>query len=41
MRDEYYDGIHYGNPTSLITLKRDKLKIILRTIEESCDLSSL
>ena len=28
MRDEYCDEIHYGNPTSLITLKRDELKLI-------------
>ena len=27
MRDEYRDGIHYGNPMSLITLRRDKLKL--------------
>ena len=31
MHDEYCDGIYYGNPTSLITL---------RTIEESCVLYS-
>jgi len=36
MCDEYCDGIHYGNPTSLITLRRDELKLILRTIEELC-----
>ena len=33
---EYCDGIHYGNLFSLITLRRDELKIILRIIEESC-----
>ena len=27
MRDEYCDGIHCGNPTSLITSKREKLKL--------------
>ena len=27
MCDEYFDEIHCGNQTSLITLRRDKLKL--------------
>jgi len=27
MRDEYYDGIHYRNLTSLITLRRNEIKL--------------
>ena len=27
MRNEYCDGIHCGNPTSLITLRLDELKL--------------
>ena len=27
MHDEYYDEIHRGNTTSLITLRRDELKL--------------
>jgi len=32
MRDEYCDGIHYGNLTSLITLRRDELKLFCKQL---------
>jgi len=33
LRDDYCDGIHYRNPMSWITLRLNKLKWFLKTIE--------
>ena len=32
MRDKYYDRIHCGNPTSLITLRYDELKLFWKQL---------
>ena len=32
LRDKYCDGIHFGNPTSWITLRSNKLKIFLEQL---------
>ena len=33
MYDEYCDGIHCGNPTSLITLRHDELKLFCEQLK--------
>ena len=35
LHNEYCDGIHYGNPTSLITLRRNELKLFWKQLS-SC-----